>query len=339
MTSDHLVALSFVPALSRVGLSHRLQTEDPRLIALAAPFLDTARRARDAAGRTGIDVVPWNDVRFPAALLTLTDFPPALWVRGAIASLNTPSVAIVGSRAATAAGLQAATRLGADLAASGVTVVSGLARGVDSAAHRGALSAGATIAVLGSGIDVIYPREHVSLADRIAGSGAVISEYPPGALPYPSHFPQRNRLISGLSRAVIVVEAAEKSGSLITAGCALEQGRDVMAVPGSVLNGRNRGAYALLRDGAVIVEQAADVLEALGWLPARSAPATRATIGDHSISVDPVLRAMEPGRPYDLDALSSASGCAPVRLLSRLLDLELHQLVQRIAGGRFVRSA
>lgn len=336
MTSDCLVALSFVPALSRVGLSARLQRDDPRLVALAAPFLDAARRARDDAARSGIQVVSWDDVRFPAALLTLPDAPPALWVRGSIAALNTPSIAIVGSRAATAVGLETATRLGAGLAGFGVTVVSGLARGVDSAAHRGALSAGATVAVLGSGVDVIYPAEHALLAGQIAERGAVISEYPPGALPYPGHFPQRNRLISGLSRAVVVVEAAERSGSLITAGCALEQGREVMAVPGNVLSGRNRGAHALIRDGARIVECAADILEDLGWsVPDR----THATVCSQSGSVDPLLAAMEPGHAYDLDALSALAGVDGVRLLPRLMALEIHRSIYRVAGGRFVRSS
>ena len=186
-------------------------------------------------------------------------------------------MAIVGSRAATDYALQVAARLGAELAARGVVVASGLARGVDSAAHRGCLDAGgATVAVLGSGVDRIYPAEHADLAARICESGALVSELGPGAPPLPEHFPLRNRIISGISLAVVVVEAYDKSGSLITARCALEQGRDVMAVPGSVLSGRNRGSHALLKDGAKVVESADDILEELGWAarprhPARSA--------------------------------------------------------------------
>src|SRR5262249_12251820 len=187
------------------------------------------------------------------------------WTRGCLPALNAVATAIVGSRAASPYALSVATQLAGDLAARGVVVVSGLARGVDSAAHRGALGAGGvTVAVLGSGVDVVYPREHASLAAQIDERGAVISELVPGTPPNPLFFPLRNRIISGLSRAIVVVEANEKSGSLIPARCALDQGRDVLAVPGNVLTGRNRGAHALLRDGAKIVESADDILEELG---------------------------------------------------------------------------
>ena len=172
----------------------------------------------------------------------------------------------------------------------------------------------------------------------------MISEYPPGTRALPFHFPQRNRLISGTSRAVVVVEATERSGSLITAACALEQGREVMAVPGNVLSGRNRGAHALIRDGARIVENADDILAELGLAGPDDSPVTsrsepRVTGGKASGSVDPLLRLMEPGQAYDLDALCGASGLDGVRLLPRLLDLELRQLVRRVGGGRFMRSA
>jgi DNA processing protein len=264
MTLDVAVALSLVAGLARVGLGARLRAEDPSLLERAAPLRPRAAALRESASQRGISVVAWNDPRYPAALLATPDFPPVLWFRGRLEPLDAPAVAIVGSRAASAVALETATRLAADLAARGVTVVSGLARGVDSAAHRGALLRGRTVAVLGSGPDVIYPREHAPLADDIAREGVVLSEYPPGTPPRPFHFPQRNRIISGLSRAVVVVEAGDRSGSLITAACALEQGREVMAVPGNVLSGRNRGAHALLRDGARIVECAEDILEELG---------------------------------------------------------------------------
>jgi DNA processing protein len=222
-------------------------------------------------------------------------------------------------------------------------VVSGLARGVDSAAHRGALRNGLTVAVLGSGADIVYPAEHRGLADAIAASGALVSEYPPGTPPRPMHFPRRNRLISGLSLAVVVVEAAEKSGSLITAGCALDQGREVMAVPGNVLSGRNRGAHALINDGAAIVEHAEDVLAQLGLplAPPRSELSKSVSANDcaGASSGDRLLRAMEPGHPYDLDALSGMTGVDGVRLLPRLLDLELRRQVSRLEGGRFMRLA
>src|SRR5262245_36821766 len=264
MTLDLAVALSLAVELPRVGLGPRLRAEDPSLLERAAPLLPRAAALRASASRRGISVVAWNDPRYPAALLATSDFPPVLWFRGQLTALDAPAVAIVGSRAASAVALETATRLAADLASRGLTVVSGLARGVDSAAHRGAIAYGRTVAVLGSGLDVVYPREHAALAGDIAREGAVLSEYPPGTPPRPFHFPQRNRIISGLSRAIVVVEAGERSGSLITAACALEQGREVMAVPGNVLSGRNRGAHALLRDGARIVECADDILEELG---------------------------------------------------------------------------
>ena len=201
---------------------------------------------------------------YPARLRDIPDPPDRLWVRGDPRALARTSVAIVGSRRASPGSLDIAHRLAADLARIGLTIVSGLARGCDGAAHRGALDAGgATIAVLGSGADVIYPPEHGALAEQIARQGAILSEFPPGAPPLPNHFRQRNRLISGLAHGVIVIEANDKSGSLITAGCALAQGREVMVVPGTVLAGRNRGGHQLIRDGAALVENAEDVLAVL----------------------------------------------------------------------------
>jgi DNA processing protein len=261
--------------------------------------------------------------------------PPVLWVRGDPSALNTPAVAIVGSRAASPYGLAVSTQLAGDLAAAGLTVVSGMARGIDSAAHRGALDReGITVAVLGSAVDVVYPAEHAGLAREIERRhGAVVSELVPGTPPLAMFFPRRNRIISGLSRAVVVVEANDKSGSLITARCALEQGRDVLAVPGSVLSGRNRGAHALLRDGARIVESADDVLEELGM--ARGARGSVAAA--RGAKSDPLLEHLTPGEACDLDEISERSGLNSPRLLPRLLDLELQGLVRRVGGGRFVR--
>ena len=339
MTLDEAVALSLVDNLPRRDLSARLRAADPELLEIAGLFLTEAVRARARAAAAGIHVLAWSDTRFPAPLLAIPDCPPALWYRGALDCLEAPCVAIVGSRAASAVAIETAERLAAALAAAGVTVVSGLARGVDSSAHRGALESGRTIAVLGSGVDRVYPAEHEPLAARIAASGLVLSEYPPGAPPLPSHFPMRNRLISGLSRAVVVIEASDRSGSLITASCALEQGRDVMAVPGNVLSGRNRGGHALIRDGAKIVECADDIVEELGLagLPARGGP-QRGSRAAAAISEDPLLRGMAPGEPYDLDALAAASGLDPARLLPRLIDLELGGSVRRVTGGRFMRQ-
>jgi DNA processing protein len=282
--------------------------------------------------------LPSFDPRFPTSLLAIPDPPPALWCRGALEAFDAPAVAIVGSRAASAVSLEIAARLAAELAARGVTVVSGLARGVDSAAHRGALRTGRTIAVLGSGFDHLYPSEHAALAREIAVEGLVVTEYPPDMLPFPGNFPKRNRIISGLSRAVVVVEAAEDSGSLITAACALEQGREVMAVPGNALSGRNRGAHALIRDGAKIVETADDILQELtGTFGVSGLGQSARTSTSSRSSVDPLLAAMAAGQPYDLDELAALSGVDGVRLLARLLDLELMGSVQRIGGGRFLR--
>ena len=313
-----------------------------------------AALARAASG--GIVPIAWSDAAYPPALLAIVDPPPVLWMRGAAGALERPAVAIVGSRAGSPYALAVAEQLAADLAARGIAVVSGLARGVDSAAHRGALrgwerashgsgsaqaspygnAGGSTIAVLGSGVDVIYPAEHVPLAREIEVSGAVVSEFVPGTPPNPAFFPRRNRVISGLSRAVVVIEAGEKSGSLITARCALEQGRDVLAVPGNVLSGRNRGAHALLRDGAKIVETADDILEELqgvGPLVQRDDTGLR----PRGLSSDPVLACLTPGEACDLDLISERSGLAPARLLPRLFELELQGLVGRAGGGRFVR--
>ena len=286
-----------------------------------------------------IHLLPADDPRYPTALLAIPDYPSELWYTGRLEALDAPAVAIVGSRAASAVALEIASRLAADLAARGVTIVSGLARGVDSAAHRGALSQGRTIAVLGSGVDVIYPPEHRDLAQAIANDGIVLSEYPPGTAPRPGQFPMRNRIISGLSRAVVVIEAHERSGSLITARCALQQGRDVMAVPGNPLTGRSRGAHALIRDGAKIVECADDILDELGLAPVgevRGAADASALIP--TSCGDSILAGMDAGQAYDLDALSARSGLDGARLLPRLLDLELRGLVQRVGGGRFMRS-
>jgi DNA processing protein len=340
MTSDEAVALSFafLSDLRRSGLTDRLLADDPNLVELARSLMPRATAARADAARRGIHVVGWNEPAFPSALLTVSDVPPALWYRGRLDVLNAPTVAVVGSRAASPIAIETATRIASDLASRGITVVSGLARGVDSAAHRGALQTGRTAAVLGSGFDHMYPAEHESLAVEIAIDGVVLSEYPPDTPPLPLLFPLRNRLISGLSRAVVVIEANEKSGSLITAACALEQGREVMAVPGNVLSGRSRGAHALIRDGAKIVECADDIVEELcGLAPPGQPHATGLSSTSSGVSDDPIVAGMEAGHAYDVDGLAEVSGLANVQLLSRLIDLELQGRVRRVGGGRFMR--
>jgi DNA processing protein len=230
-----------------------------------------------------------------------------------------------------------AFRLGEGLARAGIVVVSGLARGVDGAAHRGALAGeGRTLAVLGSGVDVIYPPEHARLAGEVADSGAIVSELVPGSRPLGWHFPRRNRLISGLAGGVVVVEASGHSGSLITADQALCQGRPVMAVPGGVLSGRNRGAHSLIKAGACMVEHVDDVLEELHYVGAPVLMAARKG-GLGRPPQDPVLWAMKVGEPYDVTFLSEHVGVEAVRLLARLSQLELGGWIRRVGGGRFVR--
>jgi DNA processing protein len=349
-----LVALSLLPPWYGLHVAERLRAGDSPAAVLsrfaarvvrtetdkAAAFRAEAADALARADANGIALLPWSDPEYPVALTTIVDPPSVLWLRGCRAALAVPAVAIVGSRAASAYGLSVAEQLAGDLAGCGVAIVSGLARGVDSAAHRGALEAGGvTVAVLGSGVDVMYPPEHGPLAQRIALDGAVISELAPGTPPLPMFFPRRNRIISGLSRAVVVIEAGEKSGSLITARCALDQGRDVLAVPGNVLSGRNRGAHGLLRDGATIVESADDILEELGMC--RSAAArpggTAASRTSSAPDADPILACLSAGEASDLDAISERSGLNSPRLLPRLFELELQGLVRRVGGGRFVR--
>jgi DNA processing protein len=221
--------------------------------------------------------------------------------------------------------LIAAGEIAFDLARAGIVVVSGLARGIDSAAHRGALDAGGkTIAVLGTGIDRVYPAENDLLSEQIASSGLLVTEFPPGTPPQDWHFPKRNRIISGLSRAVVVVEAKDKSGSLITARLAADQGRDVMAVPGTFVGGRNRGANALLRDGAKLVESAVDILQELGL---DQSLARRSRDGEGGEVVE-----------FTVDQIAEQLKITPGEALARLLEWELTGEVQRIGSGRFIRS-
>ena len=341
------VALSLLPARCRWRVAERLRAGDPpggvlQELADACDNRDTATTLRSRADTAlrraevhAITAIPWSDAVYPLALTTMADPPPVLWTRGRVAALSVPAVAIVGSRAASPYALAVAEKLAGDLAACGLSVISGLARGVDSAAHRGALASdGVTVAVLGSGVDVMYPPEHATLAAAIEEDGAVVSELVPGTPPQAFFFPRRNRIISALSRAVVVIEANEKSGSLITARCALEQGRDVLAVPGNVLSGRNRGGHGLLRDGAKIVESADDILEELGM-------ASRPLAGTQDVTKlekDPVLACLPPGEPCDLDLIAERSGLSSSRLLPRLFEFELQGLVRRAGGGRFVRT-
>lgn len=269
-----------------------------------------------------MDAIRLGSPCFPALLSEIPNPPRILWIRGDLSICERTVVAIVGARAASREGVAAAEAIAGDLARAGIVVASGLARGIDRAAHAGALDAGGTtIAVLGTGIDYVYPEENAALFARIAAAGLMVTEFPPGTPPYPGNFPRRNRIISGLSRAVLVVEAAEKSGSLITARLAADQGRDVMAMPGLTAGGRNRGAHALLRDGAKLVESAVDILQELG-------------IGHAGVLARETPETVE----FTVDDIARQLGITSGDALARLLEWELTGEIRRLGSGRFIRT-
>ena len=281
----------------------------------------------------GRSILTLADPTYPAALLELTDPPTVLFARGSLALLATPCMAVVGSRNATAGGVRNAEQFSRALAENGQTVVSGLALGIDAAAHRGALDAGGrTIAVLGTGIDRIYPARNAELARQIAdgGNGLLLSELPVGSGPLPHHFPRRNRIIAGLSRGVLVVEAAPESGSLITARLAAEAGREVFAIPGSIHSPQSRGCHRLIRQGAKLVESTADILEEFGGSQSRgSAPGP---VEDRT-----GLLAFLGHDPVNIDEVVVRSGLTADAVLAILFELELGGAVAALPGGRYQR--
>jgi DNA processing protein len=284
---------------------------------------------------------------YPTGLLNTEDPPLMLYLMGEVAAGWPVGIAVVGSRNPTPQGLGNARQFSRSFAQAGLTVVSGLAFGVDAAAHEGALEGAApgqlaTIAVVGTGLDRVYPRQHLELAHRIALHGLVVSEYPLGTPPLPANFPRRNRIISALSQGTVVVEAALRSGSLITARQAAEQGRDVFAIPGSIHSPQSRGCHALLKQGAKLVESAQDVLEELsvagGRQPASVAPQALAEPTADESSEDGLLAVLG-FDPVSLDALVARTGVAPAHLQAQLLELELQGDVARLPGGLFQRVA
>lgn len=289
-----------------------------------------------------VDILTETDPGYPRALAEIHDPPGVLFVRGSLAPQDALAVAIVGTRHASRYGLEQAERLAGSLARAGLTIVSGLARGVDAAAHRGALAAGGrTIAVLGSGVLNIYPPEHGELAKAIIAQGAVLGELPPRRPPIGGAFPQRNRIISGLSLGAIIVEAADRSGALITARLASEQGREVFAVPGPVGLPGSRGCHRLIRDGAKLVESADDVLEELGPL-VEAASRDDGRVVHHPAELllsepeQTVLAAID-GRPTAIDHVIDATGMAAPCVLATLSVLEMRRLVRRLSGSTVVR--
>lgn len=300
-------------------------------------FRETADRECDAVRRTGIRVVDFLSEEYPKILMEIPDFPPFLYVRGTLESSET-CIALVGSRRASAGGQSTTERLARDLALSGITVVSGMARGIDTAAHRGALKGGGrTVAVLGSGVDVPYPAENRKLFDEVAAQGAVVSEFSLGTAPLAENFPRRNRIISGLSRGVVVIEAVADSGSLITARYALEQGRDVFAVPGNINYPGSRGPNRLIKEGAALVE---DVQDIIGNLPHRSVPASESpTRPSFSLSPQEAFIYSElAGAPLHADEITVKCGLTASEVSAMLLRLELKGAVTRLPGNYFMIS-
>jgi len=293
-------------------------------------------RAGDWQQQPGHDLLVLGDADYPPQLLATADPPLLLWLQGRRELLATPSLAIVGSRNPTAQGGDNARAFARALAQSGYTIVSGLALGVDAAAHEGALdAAGATIAVVGTGLDQVYPRRNEKLAARLLEAGSLIaSEYSLGTPVMQANFPRRNRIIAGLSRGCLVVEAALQSGSLITARLAVEAGREVFAIPGSIHSPQSRGCHALIRQGAKLVESAQDVLEELPPMGARPEPPQ--ALPDTPHEQQALLDAMG-FDPVSLDALMARSGWPAAELSAALLELELDGQVARLAGQLYQR--
>jgi DNA processing protein len=323
-------ALAALPDLARRGGAHVPGRVCSR---------DDAAREMDAARALGVRLIALGETGYPSRLQMIDDPPPLLAVRGAGNALAGAAVAIVGSRNASAAGIKFAERLARALGAEGFTVVSGLARGIDAAAHRASLPTG-TIAVLAGGQDRIYPPEHADLLEALLAGGAAISEMPMGWEPRAHDFPRRNRLISGLSAGVVIVEAAKRSGSLITARFALEQGREVFAVPGSPLDPRAEGANGLLKQGATLVTEAADIVDVLRpilgapvSLPAEEPEAAAAPAGEPSGSERTNIVSLLGPTPVSIDDLVRLSGCRPAIVRAVLLELDLAGRLERHGGG------
>ncbi len=286
----------------------------------------------------GVKVITFLDESYPKNLKNIYAPPMVLYVKGEILPQDDMAVAIVGSRLASFYGIQSAERLGFELASRGITVVSGLARGIDSSAHKGALKAKArTLAVLGSGIARIYPEEHKVLAQKISESGAVISEFPMLTIPERGNFPKRNRIISGLSLGVVVVEAAERSGALITSDCALEQGREVFAVPGKVDSVTSKGTHKLIKQGAKLAETADDILEELRLKIMAGLKENEHRLHAKLDKEETLIYTLLSSEPQHIDELSEESGIGVTDISRILLNLEIKKFTRQLPGKNFVK--
>ena len=342
-----LLQALFSPSSAALGRALKQQSIDRTALADFLPLLPAGlKERRKLLDNTGSLTVHYEHLReqgwrwlalgdadYPSLLAQIPDAPGVLAVRGSVEALNAPGLAIVGARNASADGLDNSRRFARDLAGSGFVIVSGLALGVDAAAHRGAISAGRTVAVLGSGPDRIYPPRNAVLAGQIVeADGALVTEFAPGAPPLPAQFPLRNRVISGLSLGTIVVEAAIKSGSLITARTALTQGREVFAIPGSIHNPLSKGCHQLLRDGANWLESREDIFHAFGDFR-RSVEAA----GVDEPDLPELLKHLTGGL-NSLDALQERTGLPITDPAGQLSELELEGWVERVTGGYLKRS-
>jgi DNA processing protein len=319
-----------------------------------------AERQIERARELEVAIVTCEDAIYPRNLLNIYDYPPLLYVQGSLCPEEI-CVAVVGSRLASVYGRYTTEKISRELALQGITVVSGLARGIDAAAHRGALAGkGRTIAVLGCGLDIVYPPENEGLAGAVAAHGALITEFPFGTPPNAPNFPSRNRIISGISHGVVVVEAGEKSGSLITARIAAEQGRSVFAVPGEIGAAGSRGTHRLIKQGAMLIENVEDILEEILPQAGRSPSASNETSVSSRMDApepDPEkttapdraetaglgnqeqrLLSLIPSRPVDIDTLIASSGLTAQEVLNALLILELRGLIRQKPGKQFLRK-
>lgn len=346
--------LSLIPGLS-TSAAHKLLTyfgsieavfeaSKPSLGAVVTPRMVDAiskgpepehmEAAAAWAAEEGNFLLTWDDMRYPQSLLNTPDAPPVIYAKGRLELLNKPAIAIIGSRNCSGAGANTARAFGREVADSGLTVVSGLALGIDAGAHEGALEgAGSTIAVLGTGIDRVYPARNLDLAHRIAEKGVLISDYSLGTPPLPINFPRRNRIISGLSKGVLVVEASLGSGSLITAKIAAEQGREVFAIPGSIHSPFSKGCHKLIKEGAKLTESVLDMLGELNWAQ-RAASVAAPMI---QIPSSKILDAMG-FHPTSVDELCTSLKVGPASIAAELLTLELDGIIESMPGGKYLRK-
>jgi DNA processing protein len=324
------------------GQLHQLGLTDSSISALRQPDNRTIERDLEWQAKAGNRIMTCRDPDYPALLQEISDPPPLLYIHGNVQILQEPQLAMVGSRNPTAAGRQTAIDFARHLSAAGLVITSGLALGIDAAGHQGALDAGApTIAVMGTGLDRVYPARNRDLARQIAGVGALVSEFPPGTPPRAEHFPRRNRIISGLSLGTLVVEAAIRSGSLISARYALEQGREVFAIPGSIHNPLARGCHHLIRQGAKLVETAQDIMDELGTLATAfdftAAPATdQDTLPQLSDDYAQLLESIG-FENTSIDMLVKTTHLTPAEVSSMLLQLEMNGYIAANHGGFYNR--